>query len=83
MVEFCEHKWNDPSIREKPRPLGLLLGGLVMLLLAVIGTFTGKTYGRGGRGFDRATESFQYWLELVVQYLVAAFLIWCWWFKYQ
>ena len=28
--------------------VGLLLFGLIMLLLAVIGTFTGKTYSRGG-----------------------------------
>ncbi len=66
----------------KPWPLGLLLFGLVMLLLAVIGTFTGKTHSMGGRGFDRATEPFHYWLDLVIQYLGAAFLIWSW-FKYQ
>jgi len=61
----------------KQWPLGLLLFGLFMLLLAVIGTFTGKAYGRGGSA-DRAKEPFTYWLMLVIQYLGAAFLIWCW-----
>ena len=61
----------------KPWPLGLLLFGLLMLVLAVIGTFTGKTYGKGGDA-DRAKEPFNYWLTLVIQYLGAAFLIWCW-----
>jgi hypothetical protein len=48
-----------------------------MLLLAVIGTFTGKTYGRGGSS-DRAKEPVNYWMTLVVQYSVGAFLIWYW-----
>jgi hypothetical protein len=65
----------DP--RSKTWPLGLLLSGLLMLLLAVIGTFTGKTYGKGGSA-DRAKNSVDYWLMLVIQYLAAAFLIWCW-----
>jgi hypothetical protein len=39
----------------KPWPLGVLLFGVLMLLLAVIGTFTGKLYGRG-RTVDRAEE---------------------------
>ena len=59
----------------KPWPLGVLLFGLLMVLLAVIGTFTGKTDGRGGSA-DRATEPFTYWLTLVIQYLGGAFLIW-------
>ncbi len=61
----------------KPWPLGLLLFGLFMLVLAVIGTFTGKAYGRGSSA-DRAKDSFNYWLTLVIQYLGGAFLIWCW-----
>jgi hypothetical protein len=59
----------------KPWPLGVVLFGLLMFLLAVIGTFTGKTYGRGGSA-DRAKEPVTYWLTLVIQYLSAAFLIW-------
>lgn len=59
----------------KPWPLGVFLAGLVMLLLAMIGTFTGKLYGRGGTA-DRAKEPFTYWLTLVIQYLGGAFLIW-------
>lgn len=58
----------------KPWPLGVLLFALVMLLLAVIGTFTGKTYGRWS-STDRAKEPFTYWRTLVIQYLVAAFMI--------
>jgi len=65
---------NFDSLR-KPWPLGVVLFGLLMLLLAVIGTFTGKTYGRGGNA-DRAEEPVTYWLTLVIQYLGAAFLIW-------
>lgn len=61
----------------KAWPLGILLFGLLMLLLAVIGTFTGKTYGRGGSA-NRVKEPFTYWLTLVLQYLCAAFLIWYW-----
>jgi hypothetical protein len=59
----------------KPWPRGVVLFGLLMLLLAVIGTFTGKTYGRGGSA-DRAKDPFDYWSTLVVQYLCAVFLIW-------
>ncbi len=58
-------------------PLGTLLFGLLMLLLAVIGTFTGKTYGRGGSA-DRAKDPVNFWITLVVQYLCGAFLIWYW-----
>ena len=61
----------------KPWPLGVLLFGLLMLVLAVIGTFTGKTYGKGGSA-DRAKDPFTYWLTLVLQYMGAVFLIWYW-----
>ena len=40
---------------KKPWPLGVLLVGLLMLLLAVIGTFTGKLYGKRGTA-DRAKD---------------------------
>jgi hypothetical protein len=39
---------NLDSWWKKQWPLGVLLFGLIMLLLAVIGTFTGKLYGKGG-----------------------------------
>ena len=61
--------WNEPW------PLGVVLFGLLMLLLAVIGTFTGKAYGKGGSAI-RAKDPFDYWSTLVVQYLGGAFLIW-------
>jgi len=61
----------------KPWPNGLLLSGLVFLVLAIVGTFTGKAYGKGGSA-DRATEPLTYWLILLVEYLGAAFLIWSW-----
>lgn len=54
---------------------GVFLAGLLFLLLAVIGTFTGKAYGKGGSA-DRAKEPFTYWLILVIQYLGGAYLIW-------
>jgi hypothetical protein len=46
-----------------------------MFVLAVIGTFTGKVYGKGGTA-DRAKDPVDYWMTLVVQYLCGAFLIW-------
>jgi hypothetical protein len=60
-----------------PWPLGTLVFGLFMLLLAVIGTFTGKTYGKGGTA-DRTKNPVDYWMTLVIEYLAAAFFIWCW-----
>lgn len=59
----------------KPWPFGVFLFGLIMLVLAIIGKFTGKTYGRGGSA-DRAKEPVTYWLTLIIQYLVGAYLIW-------
>jgi hypothetical protein len=64
-----------PESWNKTWPFGLVLFGLLMLLLAVIGTFTGKTYGRGGSA-DRSKAPVDYWMTLVVQYLGAVFLIW-------
>ena len=66
-----------PASWNKPWPLGVLLFGLVMLLLAVIGTFTGTAYGKGSRAY-RATEPITYWTLLAVQYFGGAFLIWYW-----
>jgi hypothetical protein len=57
-------------------PFGVFLFGLLFLLLAVIGTFTGKTYGKGS--VDRTKDPTSYWLTLAVQYLGGAFLIWYW-----
>ena len=67
MVGMAPEGWH------KPWPLGLLLFGLLMLLLAVIGTFTGKTYGKGDSA-DRTKEPFNYWWTLAVQYLGAAWV---------
>jgi len=61
----------------KPWPFGVCLFGLVMLLFAVIGTFTGKTYGRGGSA-HRAQDPVDYWMTLITQYLIGAFFIWFW-----
>jgi hypothetical protein len=66
----------DSDSWRKPWPNGVLLFGMLMLLLAVIGTFTGKTYGRGSA--ERAREPFTYWMTLAVQYLGGIFLIWLW-----
>jgi hypothetical protein len=66
-----------PDGWNKPWPFGVLLFGLLMLLLAVIGTFTGTAYGKGSRAY-RATEPGTYWTLLAVQYLSGAFFIWWW-----
>lgn len=60
----------------KPWPLGVFLFGLIMLVLAVISTFTAKTYLKVVT--NRAKDPFNYWLTLLVQYLGAAFLILYW-----
>jgi hypothetical protein len=62
-----------PESWKKPWPLGLLLFGLLMLLLAAIGTFTGKAYGKGG-SVDRAEDPVAYWILLVIEYLLGTFL---------
>jgi hypothetical protein len=59
----------------KPWPFGVSLFGLLMLLLAVIGTFTGKLYGKGGTAY-RSKDPVNFGITLVVQYLCGAFLIW-------
>lgn len=61
---------------KKPWPFGVVLFGSLILLLAVIGTFTGKTYGMGG-GTYRAKKRFEYWTMLVIQYISGVVLIWC------
>jgi hypothetical protein len=66
-----------PESWNKPWPFGLFLFGLVLFLLAVIGTFTGKTYGRG-MSADRAKDPVNYWESLVLQYSIGAFFIWYW-----
>ena len=71
MAEMAPASWN------KPWPLGALLFGLLMLLLAVIGTFTGKAYGKGGT-VDRTRDPVNYWMSLVLGYLAGAFLVWYW-----
>jgi hypothetical protein len=67
----------DSDWWHKPWPTGLLLFGILMLVLAMIGTFTGKTYGKGGSA-ERAKNSVDYWLTLAVQYLGGIFLILLW-----
>jgi hypothetical protein len=54
-----------------------LLFGMAVLLLALIETVTGKTYGRGG-SVERAKEPFTYWLVLALQFLMATVLFWSW-----
>ena len=43
----------------------------------MIGTFTGKTYGKGGAA-DRTKKPVDYWMTLIVEYLAAAFFIGYW-----
>lgn len=68
---------NSDSWWSKPWPLGGLLFGLLSLALAVIGTFTGRAYGRGG-SVDRAEDASKYWQTIIVEYIGAVFLI-CYW----
>ena len=64
----------------EPWPFGAFLFGFLMFLLALIGTVTGKAYGKGGT-VDRATNPLGYWLCLVIGYLGGAFLIFNFWPK--
>jgi hypothetical protein len=56
--------------------VGNLLFGLFMLVLAVIGTVTGKVYAKGAA--NRSDDPAQYWVTLVIEYLGAAFFIGGW-----
>ena len=69
-----------PDSWTKPWPFGAFLFGLLMLLLAVIGTFTGKAYGKGGSA-ERTKEPVTYWLILFIEYLGGAFLMLNFWPK--
>jgi hypothetical protein len=54
--------------------------GLLMLIVAVVETFTGKVYGRGGIA-DSEKQPVTYWLTLVIQVLIGVYLIWCWFYR--
>jgi len=58
--------WNEPW------PLGVLLFGLLLFVLAVISTFTGKTYIKGVT--ERTQDPPVYWAALIIQYLCTAAL---------
>ena len=64
-----------PISWNKPCPICVLLAGLFFLVLAVIGTLTGKAYGKGA-SVERSKDPFGYWMTLAVEYLGGAFLIW-------
>jgi hypothetical protein len=68
MAGMAPRWWNEQW------PLGVLLFGLLMLALAVVGTFTGKAYYRGS--IERAKDPAGYWMLVTTEYMVAAFLIW-------
>jgi hypothetical protein len=70
MAGMAPEWWN------KPWPFGVLLFGLLMLLLAVMGTFTGTAYGTYGTKTVRAKDPVNYWLTLAMEYLAGAFFIW-------
>jgi hypothetical protein len=67
----------DSDWWHKPWPTGILLFGLLMLLLAVIGTFTGKAYGKGGTT-ERAKDPVGFWLILALEYLIGVGFILLW-----
>ena len=61
----------------KPCPLCAFLFGLGMFILAVVSTFTGKTYLKSIS--ERTSDPFNYWSTLTVQYLGGVFLMWWFW----
>jgi hypothetical protein len=71
MAGMAPEGWN------KPWPFGGFLFGLGMFALAVVSTFTGKTYLRGIT--DRTKEPFSFWTALIIQYLCGILLMWVFW----
>jgi hypothetical protein len=69
-----------PDAWTRPRPFGLFVFGVILLVPAVFATITGKLYGKGGM-VDRAKSPIGFWLTLILQYSVAVFLIlrWAYW----
>ena len=65
----------DSDWWHKPWPTGVLLFGVLMLLLAVIGTFTGKAYGKGC-SVERAKEPVSYWTLLAIEYFSGILFVW-------
>jgi hypothetical protein len=59
-----------------PKSFGLFLFGLLSLVLALVGTFTGKAYGRGGSATARAEDPSGYWTLLTLEYVGGIFFIW-------
>jgi hypothetical protein len=47
----------------------LLIFGMFLLFLAVVYTYTGKTWIRAGGWVDRAKEPKRHWLTVAVYYL--------------
>ena len=66
----------EPERMADMAPVGNLLFGLFMLLIAVIGNFTGKAYGKGVA--NRTDDPAKYWVTLAIEYLGAAFFIGYW-----
>jgi len=58
-------------------PLSGFVCGLLMFLLAVVSTFTGKTYIKGIT--DRTKSPSDYWTVLLIQYVCGACLMWWFW----
>ncbi len=51
-------------------PYYFLVLGAIFLLAAVVSTFTGKTYGRYGRGWARrANEPTEFWWTVAIYYI--------------
>ncbi len=58
-----------------------LFGGSVMLVMALVGTVTGKLRGRYGYVAHQATDPKQYWWGLAIYYVGAAGFLG--WYLYQ
>jgi hypothetical protein len=68
---FAASSWKDQT------PDGRFYFALLLLIFALVGTFTGKLYGRGGM-VDRAKNHSGFWVALAFYYLCIGFLFWSW-----
>ncbi len=56
-------------------PYALLFFGILMLAIAVAGTFTGQIWGRNGEKTSRAKNPKTFWLGIAAYYLAGFGLI--------
>ncbi len=64
-----------PEGWHKPWPLGVYLFGWMFFAIAVDAVFTGTLVGKGGK-IVRAQNPINFWLGVVLQLAIGAFLMW-------